>query len=189
MDKKLIKFIVGFWVLTVIILGAGFIWIKYNECSGTVCDFEPHDSRIASNFEECLTKGGQVMESYPRQCIFNGINFREDILMIYKDLITVTNIRPGQSINSPLSIEGKARGNWYFEASFPVSIINESGDVLGSGIATAQDEWMTENFVPFKSEINFSVGNNTKGFIILKKDNPSGLVEFDDEFKIPIILN
>ena len=36
------------------------------------------------------------------------------------DRIRVNNPRPNQTISSPLTVTGEARGSWYFEASFPV---------------------------------------------------------------------
>jgi hypothetical protein len=56
---------------------------------------------------------------------------------------------PMSSNTSPITISGTARGNWFFEGSFPISIVNWDGLIIGEGIAQAQGEWMTENFVPF----------------------------------------
>jgi hypothetical protein len=102
------------------------------------------------------------------------------------DKITVSNIVWGSKITSPVSIQGEARGTWFFEASFPIEVRDEEGNVLGSGIATAKSEWMTENFVPFSAQISFSAGGKTNGFLALIKDNPSGEPEFDDELLIPV---
>lgn len=102
------------------------------------------------------------------------------------DLIHVTSPLPEATTTSPLTVTGEARGTWYFEASFPVRIIDEAGTVLGTGIAEAQSDWMTENFVPFKATVNFSVPTTTRGTLILEKDNPSGLPEHANELRIPI---
>lgn len=96
---------------------------------------------------------------------------------------------PQQSITSPLTITGKARGNWFFEASFPISIVNWDGLIIGQGIAQAQGEWMTEEFVPFEARITFDKATyKNNGSIILQKDNPSGLPENDDALEIPIFF-
>jgi len=103
------------------------------------------------------------------------------------DLIRNINIQPGDSIESPLVITGEARGYWYFEASFPIVLVNWDGLIIANGFATAQDEWMTEDFVPFEGTLEFtkpSYGEN--GALILQKDNPSDLPEFDDALEIPI---
>ena len=97
------------------------------------------------------------------------------------------NIKPGNIIKSPLTITGEARGYWYFEASFPVVLVDWDGKIIAEGIATAQDEWMTEDFVPFEATLEFtkpSYGEN--GALILQKDNPSDLPELDDALEIPI---
>ena len=102
------------------------------------------------------------------------------------DLIRVLTPKPNETITSPLRIEGEARGFWFFEASFPVRLVDDSGKELGLAIAQAQDEWMTENFVPFRTELEFKPPAAEQGILILEKDNPSGLPEHADELRIPV---
>jgi len=54
------------------------------------------------------------------------------------------------------------------------------------GIAQAEGEWMTTEFVPFKATLNFEKPSVKTGKLILKKDNPSGLSQNDDELVVPI---
>jgi hypothetical protein len=106
-----------------------------------------------------------------------------------KDLIVLTTPSPMSTITSPVTVTGKARGYWFFEGSFPISIVNWDGLIIGEGYATAEGEWMTEEFVPFTGTVNFVFDPATpynRGAIILKKDNPSGLPEYDDALEIPI---
>ena len=106
------------------------------------------------------------------------------------DLIKNINVKPGDLIESPLLVTGEARGYWYFEASFPIVLVNWDGLIIANGFATAQGEWMTEEFVPFEGTIEFtkpSYGDN--GALILQKDNPSNLPEFDDALEIPVKFN
>jgi hypothetical protein len=91
-----------------------------------------------------------------------------------------------EAVSSPLFIRGEARGTWYFEASFPIEIIDANGTRIGMSFAEAEEDWMTENFVPFHGTIEFSPPTTKTGTLILHKDNPSGLPEFDDELRIPI---
>ncbi len=105
------------------------------------------------------------------------------------DLIVINFPQRDTVISSPITISGKARGYWFFEASFPISIVDWDGRIIGEGIATAQDEWMTEAFVPFTATITFNVPSDTpyrRGTIILQKDNPSGLPEHDNALEIPV---
>ncbi|MFA4834290.1 MAG: GerMN domain-containing protein [Patescibacteria group bacterium] len=145
---------------------------------------------IISNFSECAAVGNAVMESYPRQCRAGGQTFIEDIgnELEKADLIKVDSPRPNQVIKSPLSITGQARGSWFFEASFPAVLLNDKGETIVSGIASAKGNWMTEDFVPFEAQLKFSAAPGTKGELVLKKDNPSGLPENDDELRIPVVF-
>lgn len=102
------------------------------------------------------------------------------------DLIKISNLSSGQVIQSPLTIEGEARGSWFFEASFPVKLYNESGQLIGTAIAQASADWMTNNFVPFKAELNFNNSTSTGGTLVLEKDNPSGLPANADELRLPV---
>ncbi|MEK7555195.1 MAG: Gmad2 immunoglobulin-like domain-containing protein, partial [Patescibacteria group bacterium] len=107
------------------------------------------------------------------------------------DLIRINTPRPNQTISSPLTITGEARGNWFFEASFPVVLTNWDGLIITQGIAQAKSDWMTTDFVPFEATLTFTVDKNAysnRGFLILKKDNPSGLPEHDDAIEIPVVL-
>lgn len=101
--------------------------------------------------------------------------------------VSVTSPLPKAIISSPVTILGEAKGPYYFEASFPVNILDENGTVVGQGFASAQSEWMTEDFVPFVATVTFtSPGAGKTGFIRLKNDNPSGDPARDKYFDLPI---
>lgn len=107
------------------------------------------------------------------------------------DLIKVSSPRIGADVSSPLIVEGEARGNWFFEASFPVYLTDWDGKIIGQGIAQADGEWMTTNYVPFKATITFNKADisgqySDRGTLILKKDNPSGLPEHDDALEFQV---
>lgn len=106
-----------------------------------------------------------------------------------QNLIKVTNPKLNQIINNPLVISGEARGVWFFEASFPVKLLDGNSKIIAEGIAQAQGEWMTEDFVPFKAELRFTAPLTKKGVLILEKDNPSGLPEHSDSLMIPVQFN
>lgn len=103
-----------------------------------------------------------------------------------KDLIVVTNLTGGQKIKSPFTVQGKARGNWYFEASFPYELRDGNGMILAQGPVQAIGDWMTMNFVPFNLTLTFPTPTTATGTLILKKDNPSGLPANDDQLVIPV---
>lgn len=149
-----------------------------------------NDQKI-TNFKECVDYGNPVMESYPRKCKHGEQIFIEDLgnMLEKEDLIRLDVIRPNTKIESPLLITGEARGKWFFEASFPVILTDWDGLIIAEGIAQAEGEWMTEDFVRFKAKLEFEKPTyKNNGALILKKDNPSGLPEFDDALEIPVIF-
>ena len=118
---------------------------------------------------------------------FNFTDGGDVLPYIGNDKIHIIYPQTDAKITSPLIISGEARGSWYFEGSFPVILTDWDGKIITQGVAQAQGEWMTENFVPFTVSLNFikpEFGKN--GFLILKKDNPSGLLQNDDSIEIPV---
>ncbi len=101
------------------------------------------------------------------------------------DGIVIDLPRSNDLISSPLAVTGKARGVWFFEASLPLLLVDENGNRIAESYATAQGEWMTTEFVPLKGSISF-VTDAQNGFLLVRKDNPSGLPEHDAELKIPV---
>jgi hypothetical protein len=91
------------------------------------------------------------------------------------------------AVTSPLTVEGIARGSWYFEARFPVELRNSKGTVIAQTVAEAKGDWMTTNYVRFSATLNFSPQPaGSAGMLVLKKDNPSGLPQNGNELDIPI---
>ena len=112
----------------------------------------------------------------------------------YKDLIEIFSPLPNSVIvlSSPVTkveVKGRARGMWFFEASFPMKLVNTVGDTIATGIAQADGEWMTTEYVPFTASLSFSASveqTGKTGTLILKKDNPSGEPANDDAFLVPV---
>ncbi len=88
-------------------------------------------------------------------------------------------------VMSPLLVRGKARGFWFLEASLPVQLRDANNNVIMTVPATANGEWMTTDYVEFTATLRFTT-TATSGFLVIKKDNPSGLPENDAEVKIPV---
>ncbi len=177
------KKIIIFTILILVILAAGFLAWKY----------EINKKAIAaiSNFQECEAGGYPIEESYPRQCKTpDGRTFTEDIgnVLEKQNLIKVTQPLPNVVIQSPLTIKGEARGFWFFEASFPVKLLDGNGNevAVNPPYIMTQEDWMTEDFVPFEAQIEFVKPNTKTGTLILKKDNPSGLPQNADQLVIPV---
>ena len=142
-----------------------------------------------NNFEDCVKSGRLIMESYPRKCRDGEMVFTENIGNIIEkiDHIRLDSLRPNDEIESPLIITGEARGTWFFEGDFSVILTNWDNLIIAETFATAEGDWMTEDFVKFRLELEFVKSDyKDSGTLILKKDNPSGRPELDDALEIPI---
>ena len=104
------------------------------------------------------------------------------------DLIMVDLPFPGAVVGKEFSVIGKARGNWFFEASFPFDLRDPSGKIIAQSYAQAEGEWMTTEFVPFKGEIKVPISYIGPATLVLMKDNPSGLPEHDASVSFPIVI-
>ena len=158
-----------------------------------------------TTFEECVQAGYSIMETFPEQCrtpdgrtfiatpttttatsttasSTGVLHFPSD----NSDRIRVTTISADQRVTSPLTVAGEARGNWYFEASFPVELLDGNGNRLVITPAQAIGEWMTTEFVPFSVSLSFSKPTTATGTLILRNDNPSGLPENDRSISFPV---
>ena len=80
----------------------------------------------------------------------------------------------GQTVASPLAVRGSARGPWYFEATFPVTLLDANGSRLAQSFATAQGEWMTTDWVPFTASLSFATPTTATGTLVVENANPSG---------------
>src|SRR3989344_4392369 len=98
------------------------------------------------------------LKSEERQIVLEKQRTPEEVEKM--DLIRLDSPRPNDTIESPLVVKGQARGYWFFEADFPVMLVDWDGRIIATGIARAQDEWMTKEFVPFEATLDFTVDPN-----------------------------
>ncbi len=109
--------------------------------------------------------------------------------------IIIESPKANDVIDSPLIIKGKAKGNWFFEATFPVTLVDWDGKIITESYVEAKDNWMTEDFVTFEGKLEFKNPSfpNTdinhfshRGTLIFRNSNPSGLLENQYYFELPI---
>jgi predicted membrane-bound mannosyltransferase len=183
-------------ILLIVICSAGFYFISVNTESEVV---------EINSYEECVAAGYPIMESYPEQCATpDGKNFTRELTPEEQnskdDLIYIIEPKPSQTIKSPLTIKGYARGPWFFEASFPVYLTDWDGKIIAQTIATAvldpndpESTWMTEEYVPYEATLVFENPSweeefSRRGTMILQKDNPSGLPENDNALEFTVFF-
>lgn len=92
----------------------------------------------------------------------------------------------GQTVSSPLTVRGKARGSWFFEANIRAELLDANGDSIVQGHGTADGDWMTADFVPFTAELTFTAPKTATGILRIRNDNPSGLPEKEKSFDVPV---
>jgi hypothetical protein len=149
-------------------------------------------TRIVEILPQALST--KTIQKSEYQIQFEVVDLPEDVLVRVQskeNLIRVFTPLVSSEVTSPIIVTGEARGTWFFEASFPISVVNWDGLIIGEGYATAQGEWMTEEFVPFVGVITYNLpvdSYSRNGTIIFRKDNPSGLPEHDDALEIPVRL-
>lgn len=90
------------------------------------------------------------------------------------------------AVNSPLHVMGMIPGNWSFEASFPIELVDKSGNVLAKTTGQVIGDWMTANHVPFTATLNWQGSYTGPAKLILKNDNPSGMSDKADYVEIQI---
>jgi hypothetical protein len=94
----------------------------------------------------------------------------------------------GQHSKSPLIVTGIAPNDWFFEASFPATLVDENNETLAQAPAQAQTDWTVQGPVPFKAELNFLVLEETRATLVLKEDMPGENNPMPREVRIPVVL-
>jgi hypothetical protein len=175
MKKNLLILLFGLLIL------AGLAFIPRNSNNQ---NNHPLEAGI-TDFLSCADAGFPVTESFPAQCRTpSGKVFTEDISE-YSEVL-VDSPAFGELVESPMQVKGKARGSWFFEASMPVVLQDESGNAIAQGYVTAQGDWMTEDYVNFSGELTFTAPQTQYGVLVVAKDNPSGLQENDASYAVPV---
>lgn len=119
-------------------------------------------------------------------CVAERSYQRSEVRKQKHAMVRLESPLPGAVINSPLTVQGEARGPWYFEGDFPLILKDHRDNILARGVARAQGRWMTTAFVPFSATLTFTAPADGRGQLILQKDNPSERRELDDSVVIPV---
>lgn len=101
--------------------------------------------------------------------------------------VTVTTPQPNAKVEKTFIVAGSAPGQWFFEGSFPMKVIDKNGNVILNSYAEAQGDWMTTNLVTFVATAS-TTGYVGPATLVLLRDNPSGLPENDDSVEVSIII-
>ena len=102
------------------------------------------------------------------------------------DQLRIEAPAPDAVITSPLRVAGTARGPWFFEATFPVKLLDARGTLVTQSFVQAQGEWMTTEFVFFEGKLIFDAPATPTGTLVFEKANASGLPEHADALRVPV---
>lgn len=163
--------IISIIILSVLLVGIAYIsqneslCCKYEMCKQltTICDYQEEE------IDEEEKIGGEVLSDKGQK-------------------IYLENIKSGDTIDMGSEIKGEVSGNWFFEGSFPVRVLNIQGEVISSLFAEAKSDWMTEDQVPFSVIIDFPLEQEGAYVLQFEKSNPSGLDDNSDIAKIAISI-
>ena len=92
-------------------------------------------------------------------------------------------------VASPVTISGTVTGGgWFYEATFPIKILDADGTILGTGQAQAEPSsaWTSTGTVSFSAIITFAAPHFATGNLIFSKDNPSGAPANAESFSVPV---
>lgn len=104
------------------------------------------------------------------------------------DMLVLDNIKDGDTVEVTYKIEGSALGSWYYEGVFPARVLNQQGEAIGTVMANASSDWMTEGMVPFTCVLDVDLEQESIVVIRFDKGNPSGLPDNEDSAKITVTL-
>ncbi|MDO9231272.1 MAG: hypothetical protein Q7U36_02180 [bacterium] len=175
-------------ILAILVAGISFyLWRGIKVENSPTINIPKKNKIVACTEEAKICPDGSAVSRTAPNCEFAPC---PEIVGIANKII-ITSLRPNDEITSPIIILGKAVGGWFFEGDFPVEIYDGNDKKIGLRYCsfipkTEEDTWMTENFVDFKCEVEFTESKIDNGYIIFKKDNPSGKTEIDESFKLPV---
>lgn len=140
--------------------------------------------REAPHFEEVVEEPAEETPQY------GGVRYEN----ASSDMVRILKPLPGDVVSGSVVVHGEARGFWFFEGIFPVSLVTPDGTVLVSSGAMVQGgegtevSWMTEDFVPFRAVLEIESDYRGPATLMLRRDNPSGLPENDASASFPVIV-
>jgi hypothetical protein len=99
--------------------------------------------------------------------------------------VTLDAPRSGEVVETPLRVSGTVPSSWSFEASFPIELQDANHRKVAQGNADVKD-WTSEREVGFTASIPFKSPETDAGFLVLRRDNPSGEAANADSVEVPV---
>jgi len=144
-------------------------------------------AKVITDFQTCQQAGGAILDGEPVQCeAFDGRKF--SAVENADPEVVLDMPKYGDLVASPLLVKGKARGNWFFEATIGVVLKDQNGKIIAQPTVMADPafDWQTLDYVPFMASLEFATPETDTGVLIISKDNPSDMRQFDASFAVPV---
>ncbi len=106
-----------------------------------------------------------------------------------KSEVVITSPLANSIVKSPLIVRGTVPAGWMFEGSLPIKLLDDNKNLIVQGIAQEKvpGSWQSGDPIDFESEIKFTTTARS-GFLVIEKDNPSGLPENAKSFSFEVLF-
>jgi len=91
-------------------------------------------------------------------------------------------------VASPLTVNGAAPEEWFFDDQFDVILLGDDGTVYGQSQARGAGDWSGQGPKPFAAEFAFTVSADTPAAIVLQERSAEDAENEPLEVRIPVTL-
>jgi hypothetical protein len=145
-----------------------------------------NNNPVVVDYNSCVTAGYPIAQTNPTTCTTpDGRTFSNTEVVTEPDVVIDTP-QIAQIVTSPMTIKGKVKNSWFFEANLPIELRDENGKVLAQKGYMTPDDWMTPGYKTLDTTLSFKAPTTDYGVLVIHNDNPSGLPENDKKFEVPI---
>ncbi|HEX5429933.1 MAG TPA: Gmad2 immunoglobulin-like domain-containing protein [Patescibacteria group bacterium] len=145
-----------------------------------------NNTQTATDYASCALAGYPIEQTNPPTCTTpQGQTFTDQSAVTNQDVI-ITTPKIADIVTSPMTISGKVRGTWFFEANLPIELEDEDGNVLAQTGYHTDENWMTSDYVDVNTTLKFPAPTTDYGKLVIHNDNPSGDPANDKSFEVPV---
>src|SRR3989338_3548154 len=118
------------FIFTIAIIGMSGCWVVNNQNTNSNYPVVQTVVSVATNSStDILTTATNIVPE-------DKINTSTNVETAIEDVIVTAPLAQAE-IGDGFKVEGKAKGNWFFEGSFPIKLLDADGTVLTQTPATA----------------------------------------------------
>lgn len=118
---------------------------------------------------------------YPLTEFAQGMNINEN------DFVKVSKPEYNETIASPYTVKGEAKGSWFYDNAFPIKLFDEKGNLVAETMAkTKEKDFKDTDFVSFEATLEFWIPKTELGTILLEKGRSLGSLESVQSLSISV---